>query len=164
MVKKTELRPYTIPGTGKVVKVKQSISMAMLVLDLANDPTNPKPLPPIQEVVIAGKKLAERNYSSPAYAAAVATWEQGIEATASMLMLETALVIDLSEADKKEVAELRENRPGLPLNQTDAMIWLKYVAIGSDDDFKSLLQFIRGNSEPTEEEIGKAADGFQGNA
>lgn len=154
-----ELKPFTVPSTGKVVNVRTAISPAMVVLDLiTNDPDKPKA--PVVEVVLAGKKTTERNYADPRYQAALEKWEQSIEQKAGLIMLETAVHINLTDADKKDVNELREKYPNLPLNQNDKMIWLKYIAIKSDDDLTALIGFIRNGAEPTEESVKETAEGF----
>lgn len=162
MAKPQTLIPHTIKSTGKTVFLRR-VSIATLMMDLMQQ--NPKPLPPLQEVELAGQKTLERNYAHPDYPAAIAAWEQDIETKIMMILLSGYIQVELTDEDKKEVAEYRANMEGIrSLNQNDKQVWLRSIAISTDEDLRDIMAALRSGGQPTEEGIKNAADGFPGNA
>lgn len=159
----SELIPYKIPSTGETVQIRKSISYAMLLMDMARE--TPKPKAPLQEVEIAGQVSAERNYADPDYQENLATWDADLAMRASIAVVELSIHIEMTKDRKAAVKVLRETMSHLlPLQQPDKMVWLKYVAIKSDDDFRDLINAIRNGVQPTEDTVQETADSFQGDA
>lgn len=155
----TKLKPFTFPDSGKKVLL-QKVPTSVIMLDLMKK--NPKPQAPIQAVNIAGHETHERNYAHPDYHNALTRWEQDIEAKAAELLLSMGVVIELKAETKKEINQKRAELNGYLPNHNDKMLWLRYIAIESDNDFQSLLKAIRNHSNPTQEGVANAQDSFQG--
>lgn len=158
MTKQNELKPHKIESTGKTVFLRR-VSVATLMIDLWRE--NPKPLPPLQKVNIAGQDLYERNYAHPDYPAILESWERDIETKTMMILLSGYVHIELTDDDKNDVAEFRERMDGLlSLNGNDKQIWLRHIAIQNDQDLRDLMLEFRKSGQPTEEGVAAAADGF----
>lgn len=157
--KQPELRPHKIESSGEVVHIKRSLSYAMLLMDLQRE--NPKPQAPMQEVIINGESYPERNYADPDYIALVSAWDDEIKMKASLQIIESSVHVHMTDERKEAVRKFRKEKQGqLPLSQPDSMVFLKYIAITSDDDFQSLLLAIRNQTQPSEEGIETAVNGF----
>lgn len=159
----SELKPYKIPGTGETVHIRKTISFSMLVMDMARE--NPKPPAPLQEITLAGQTMAERNYADPDWQARVVDWNNTIMMQAGLLLIETSVVVNMTDERKDAVKTLRKTMGGrLPLAQSDKMVWLKYIAIANDDDLTALMDAVKGNSQPTDSAVQETAESFQGDA
>lgn len=158
----TKIKPIVL-SSGITVMIPK-IAVSSLMLDLVR--AYPKPQPPTQVVVVGGRETIETNYAHPGYEKAVRAWEEDLQTSkASELILRmVADVNTLTDSDKELVQSKRDLLGDLVGNQSDKMIWLRYVAIESDDDLKTLMQAVRSSGEPSPEGVAAVADGFRGNS
>lgn len=156
----TQLQPKKLPISGRVVTIPR-VAVSTITLDLAR--LHPKPEPPIQEVKLAGQVVVERNYAHPMYDRMIADWNQQIELAATEAVLrKIASVNPVPDGDMEAVQAARETYGALLDGLNDRMVWLRYVAIESDDDFKALMVAARAGGDPDPARIEAAAGTFRG--
>ena len=159
MTKSNELKPYRIKSTGETVMLRRSMSYSMLMMALMKQ--HPKPTPPMQVVELAGQKQIYPNYADPDYTAAVEMWNGELAVKASDIMLKSAVVVEMTPERKAAVKQFRELMGDtMQLNEPDSMVWLRYIALANDHDVTDLIAAIRNISQPTEQAVEEAAEGF----
>ena len=167
MPKKNELMPFTFKDTGVTVKIKKVSPLLLLEVQKAFPP----PEPPMQDVVYGdpddpGAKMEqEPNYAHPDHLANIDEYKMELEEKIRFLMIKRGVVINLTAAQKEEVKELREywkEEYGAEIKLNDKLLFINYIAIGTDSDIADLIQVISSRSQPTGAAIAEAKAGFQG--
>lgn len=161
-MKKAKTVPFTFPDSGKTIYVP-FVSIAMIAMKLRR--RYKKPMPPTQDVDYGdGRLVREFNYSHPDYKKSLLDWEHFIEEESGDIAIKRVLSGQLTPEQQEEVDDWKEKHPGEfdPRFDSDKNIWFDEFAIVSDGDFIALTEFVRSRSEPTEEAIAAAADGFPG--
>lgn len=160
----TELRQVRLPTSGKVVTVcKPPFSSAALTIQVRR--SLPKPQPPMQKVDYGNGEEWEENGLHPDYQAALRAWEGDVN-----LALCEALVDFGTEVHQLTGEELNEAHAArrklervVPLNgMTDKDVWLRFVAVASDEDYRVLWQSIAAIGTATEAQIAAYVETFRG--
>lgn len=109
-----------------------------------------------------GRPVKELNYSDPDYKASLRDWESFIEEQAGDIAMRKIFNVKLNAEQQAEVDAWKEDNPNEfdPDLDSDTQIWFEEIAIASDGDFMAMMEFIRERSEPTEESVQAAVDGF----
>jgi hypothetical protein len=162
----SELIPYTFKDTGISIKIKKV--SPLLIVEMHK--YFPPPKPPMQEVVYGdpgepgAKTVEEPNESHPDYLAAIDQYNIDLESKMRELMIKRGVVINLSDEQKQEVQELREDWEemyGNQLSGNDKYVFISYIAIGTDKDMEEVIEAITRRSQPTEAAIAETKAGFQ---
>jgi hypothetical protein len=114
-------------------------------------------------VDIAGVKVREENKADPDYLAAAAAHSKEQEQRLQRLIIKRGVVIELSDTDKAEVAELRADMAelGVTLSNNDKEVWLWNIALATPEDYKDLITAIARRSGPTQEAMADARARFR---
>jgi hypothetical protein len=158
----TELMLYKFKDTG----VEVSIRKVSPLLGAEIQRAFPAPTPPLQEVDYGdGVKKMEPNPSDPTFIEELRKYSNFLEEKTRSLIIKRGVVIELTDEQKSDVAELRKQWKddfGVELQGDDKYIFVSYIAVGTDSDLEELLQAILRRSRPTEGAIAEATKTFQG--
>ena len=136
----------------------------MLAVELARK--FPKPKPPMKQVKYGDEISLEPNPADPEYLATLEEWQVQQELRTQSMYIRRGVVIELTDAQRKELAELRQfwkDEYGMELDKDDKYAYITYIAMEGGEDIGGLLSAIAGVSRPTEEAIEAAVDSFQDN-
>lgn len=158
-----QMTEFTFPDTGISVKVRK-IS-PFLAADLAE--AFPAPKPPEQEVDYGGEKgrVMEPNLSDPNYQYALRAYQQEITMKLQRVMIQRAIK-PVDEDWEEDVAEYRayiQESTGKPLSEeSDLLVYVLRVCVGSQEDLQDLINVITRRSQPTPEGVQAAKNSFRG--
>lgn len=155
------MHDYTFKDTGVVVRIRKV--SPLLLLRLRED--FPPPKPPTQEVDYGdGKKKLELNPAHPGYQEALDQYNAEMERRLRSLLIKRGVKLEWTPEMKGEVVEVREQylaETGKEMKEDDALVYISYVAIGTDKDLEELLDAIMRRSAPTEEVAAEAQERFK---
>lgn len=159
--KKNGLTPYTFKDTGVQVLIRKVSPLLAVTLQQKF----PSPTPPMEEVDYGdGKKHYEPNPTHPDYLEALKRYDEENEKRMRTLLLKRGVEIEMTDEAKEEVAALRgfmKDEFGKTLDEDDKMVYISYIAIGSDKDLEELLSAVMRRSQPTEEVVEQAQEAFK---
>ena len=143
MKKKANMTKYEFPGTGAFVYMRHFSTQAIMV---GLQKKNPPPGPPIQEITQPnGEVIREKNWTHPSYRQATAAYQEWIGQTSIEMALRNKVSINLTDADREIVAQIKEDTPELAeLYGTDEEIWLYGYAISSDEEHDDFIGEVGG--------------------
>jgi len=145
---------FKLPDSGIEVAVR-GIATSVVAMDVVS--AFPKPPPPLVQVDYGNGDIRwERNEADPDYKeVTVKDWENDVELKRTRITLRRALVKALTDDEKEQVKEIRAMYAdeGMQLKEPDKIIWLKYIACGSDDDLLALFRFIAERGEPNSKPV-----------
>jgi len=154
-----KLTPYLCESTGETIQIFP-ISQVSLGLKVRRE--IPQPKPPLVEVELLGKRVVERNHADPDYIESIKVWENLLQLEVTDRMIKRlAAKQKLTEAQKKEVAELREILSDEQLPESDQLVWLTEIAIGNDQDLRDILNAVSGLKDPSREGVEAAKQNFR---
>jgi hypothetical protein len=152
----SELTSFVFKDTGVTVPIRKV--SPYLVMDLQR--AFPPPEPPLNEVDYGdGKKVMEPNEASPAYQRELVKYNTALQERLQILLIKRGVAIELSDAQKAEVVELREfmkNELQIDLDPDDKVVYITRIAMGTDGDLTDLINAIMRRSQPTEEAVSEA--------
>jgi len=167
MPSQNELNPHTFKDTGITVQIRKVSPLLIIEVQKAM----PVPKPPMQEVVYGdpndpgAKKVQEPNETHPDYMADIEKYNTDLEEKVRKFMISRGVVITLSDEQKEEVKELREEWKeefDVELRGNDKLLYISFIAIGTDSDMEELMDVIMRRSQPTEAVMSDVKAGFQG--
>ena len=162
-----ELNPFTFEDTGITVQIRKVSPLLIMEVQKAM----PVPKPPMQEVVYGdpgdpgAKRVQEPNEAHPDYLTDIDAYNMELEMKVRKFMIMRGVVINLTDDQKQEVKELRKEWKeefGVELGGTDKLLYISYIAIGTDSDMEELMDVIMRRSQPTEAGMSDVKAGFQG--
>lgn len=153
----SRLTPYEFKDTGEVVQIRKV--SPLLLMQLQN--RYPEPKPPMQTVDYGDGPKLEPNPASPEYAAALRQHQVDMERRIRKLLIQRGVVIEWNDERKAALADLRaywsaEN--GEELEGSDEVVYVSYIAMGSDADFEELIAAILQRSQPTEAKVSETLE------
>jgi len=155
------MHEYTFKDTGVAVHIRKV--SPLLLLRLRED--FPPPRPPMQEVDYGdGKKKMEPNPAHPDYQEAQDTYNVEMEKRLRRLLIRRGVKLDWTPEMKAEVVEVRElylSETGREMEEDDHVVFVSYVAVGTDKDLEELLEVIMRRSAPTEAAAAEAQERFK---
>lgn len=161
--KTAELIPFTFQDTGVTVLIRKV--SPLLAMELQR--VFPPPDPPMNKVDFGdGESRMEPNEADPAYLKQLQDYNQDFELKIRRMLIKRGVIVEITDTIKAQVQELREfwqEEYGIDFPEADdklAYIW--YIAVGTDQDLKELLQAIMRRSQPTQEAEELARKTFQG--
>lgn len=152
-------KKHVFPVSQKMAYLPQ-VSLAAIAMKLQRKYAKPKP--PRQMVDYGdGRKVWEHNYAHPDYEATLKTWENFIQTEAGLLALQRVTDITLAEEQQAEVDAWKAENPALwDETDRDVDLWFEEIAIVHEDDYTSLVLFVR-HGEPAAEVVEPLLDGFR---
>lgn len=158
-----KLYPFVFADTGIQVNIRKVSPMLVVELQKAFPP----PTPPRQRVQIGDSDdyTEEPNPAHPDYLLAMGKYNQELEMKVRQLLIKRGVVLDLTSDWKDQVDELRQfwlDTYGKELEGDDKVLYISYIAVGTDSDLSDLLAAIMQRSQPTEEAVETAKSTFQG--
>jgi hypothetical protein len=158
----SELTAFTFHDTGVKVLIKKVSPLLVVELQKAFPP----PAPPQQEVEIGGEIVIESNPAHPDYVATMNEYNREFEMRVRRLLIKRGVEIPGENKEwQEEVAELREfwrEEYAKELEGDDKMLYISYIAVGTDGDLTDLLGAIMQRSQPTEAAVAAAKASFPG--
>lgn len=124
-----------------------------------------KPKPPTQKVMIGDVETIEANLSHPDYLEALQDYETEVQNKSTEFMINRGVVITLSDEEKQEIKELREEMEseyGVTLSGSDKLVFVLHILISGTEEIGRLINAISGLGQPTAEAIGQAKEMFPG--
>ena len=150
--KPSELVPFTFKDTGITVLIRKVSPLLAMELQRAFPP----PKPPMNEVDFGdGVKRMEPNEADPAYLRDMDKYNQDFELKMRRMLIKRGVALEITEEIKEQVEDLRSfwlEEYGIEFPEPDdkmAFVW--YVAVGTDQDLRELLEAIMRRSQPTQE-------------
>lgn len=165
MPSQNELTPFTFKDTGITVQIRKVSPLLIMEVQKAM----PVPKPPMQEVVYGdpgdpgAKTVKEPNEAHPDYLADIDAYNMELEMKVRKFMIMRGVVIHLSDDQKQDVKELREEWKeefGVELSGNDKLLYISYIAIGTDSDMEEMMDVIMRRSQPTEAAMSEVKAGF----
>lgn len=153
-----DLKDLTLPSSGVVLKIRR---IPTLLLDdfWRNLPL--PPAPPMQKVDYGdGKEHEEPNPGHPDYARTIDRYDYEV----GLRMLEFAALFGVEcEVDQEAVARVRgwAEKAGIELPGDDKLVYVTRI-LATGPDLRAIQEAVFGRVQPTEKEIGRKADRFQG--
>lgn len=161
--KPAELIPFTFKDTGVTVLIRKV--SPLLAMELQR--SFPPPPPPMNKVDFGDGVIREEpNEADPAYLKKLSEYNQEFELKIRRMLIKRGVVLEITEEMKVQIEELREfwhDEYGIDFPESDdklAYVW--YIAIGTDQDLRELLDAIMRRSQPTQEAEELARKTFQG--
>ena len=152
-------------STGVEGKIRRISPLASQDIESQWRKTNPMPEPPLQEVSYGEQMRVEPNYLSPSYQQQLRDWSQRKDMAVGQLVIDYILLRGVQiEIDLDELTRVRQEMLeyfGVELPANDHLAYLRYVAIGGEDDLTRLTQQVLGQSVPQEEAVQQHIDAFQ---
>jgi hypothetical protein len=163
-----ELPTFTFKDTGVTVHLRKLSPFMADQIGKALRKEKPAPTPPLNTVDYGdGKTTKEPNPADPAYQQALADYEAWIAGEAGQRLIQIVLdyAVEVGEIDTAHVASVRAIMAaiGAPVEDDDRTVYLKYIAVGSQDDLDDLLTAATRRSQPTEAAIVDNVTAFPGN-
>lgn len=156
--------PYQIKDTERTIQITKV--SPLLIRQLRK--SYPEPEPPTNTVTLAdGRTVEEPNRADPAYEAELREHRQMMSERSNELLIERGVIVALSEADLKEVKELKDfwkKNHNITLEGSDKFIFVNYICLGTGEDIKELVEAITKRSYATAEGTQQALDTFPGKA
>lgn len=156
----TKLYPYTIQDTGVTVQIRKVSQM--LLREAVKDLKEPQP-PSNEVTTLDGKKEYVTNEADPTYLQDLQDYKIKLSEVTSRIMIKWGIVYQLTEEDKKLVAQLketwREDRDE-DLKGSDTYIFLNYIALGTKEDIQEIVKAITRRTQATPEATQEALDRF----
>lgn len=152
----------TLPGSGIEIRIRRIPHMAMQRVQIVveEEMKDSKPKAPTMKVETAPgsfEYIPDENDSK--YREELIAWNISLtEHLTEMywdVILKAGIVYELTDEDKKEIAQLREvfERLQMKLPESDRMFWLRYIAAPTIEDYKTLLWECFGKSSPSEAQV-----------
>lgn len=150
------LPTFTFQDTGITVQIRKVSPSIGTEIRKAFPP----PKPPIHKVEIGGQIVEEANEADPDYERVYQEWGLMVEAKAARLYIKRGVEC---EVDKAAVDAVRADMAaeGMTLEGDDKYIYIRYICIGTEDDYQELLMAITRRSQPTEVAVAEAVETFQ---
>jgi hypothetical protein len=149
----------TLPDSGVTLQIKRISPMLLVDLRKQLKRGTPKPMPPLQEVLLGDEKVLQPNDAHPDYLAAL----QDYNADIGQRYIEAIIQLGVEcEIDAGAVGALRESDLGEFLPKNDKVVYVSRIAASSERDLMALQNAILGRAQPTEAAVGEAAEGFRG--
>lgn len=159
--KNARLVDFTFPDSKIKIKIRK-IS-PFLAREIQKD--FPPPDPPQQEVDYGdGVVKTEANESHPDHVKKMREYNDEVETRMQNLILLRGVVFEITPEMQDEIDDVRQfllETYKIESEESDKMIYLKYVAVGSDRDLRELINAVIGISQPTEEAIGRNVKSFR---
>lgn len=151
------LPTFTFKDTGITVSIRKVSPLLGMEVRKAFPAPKPPRNPPDSEAFKLGE---EYNEADPDYEREMEAYGQVIEEKVSRLYIKRGVEC---EVDTAAVAELRLQMGdmGIDLDPDDKLVYLKYICVGSTEDYQELIEVITRRSQPTEAAIAEAIDTFQ---
>ena len=147
------LTPYTIKSTGVSVFIRPIPPMLLRAVSRAF----PEPEPPTEMIEGPdGSTYPAKNRSHPDYLAAIAERNRRVSEGVADLVIERGVVIDLDDAQRAEVEELRafmREKFSTELETDSRIAYVKHIAIGTPQDLRELIEEVSGRSVPTDPKL-----------
>lgn len=156
-MKENELIPHTFKDSGVTVQIKKVSPLLILELQRAF----PKPEPPTQEVMIGDKKVIESNPAHPDYVLALEKYQIELEKKIRRLLIKRGVKCDVPEDEVSELRKFWADEGLGELDPNDLVVYISYIACGTDSDLEDLITKITRRSQPTEAEIKASVDSFR---
>lgn len=158
----SKIYPHFIKDTERTVYIRKvSPRLTQELLNLHHEPP-----PPVNTVTYSdGRTVEEPNRADPQYAETLKAYRMKLIDAVNELLIERGVIVELSDEDKNEVAELRaywQSTHGQPLTGSDRFVFVNYIAVGTPDDLGELVQAITRRSQATAEATQAALDSFPG--
>lgn len=161
------LPDVTLHDSGYTVQIRSIGPTTLEALGQAVRKSLPgKPDPPLNTVIgLDGKETQEPNPADPEYAAALAAYEEQIQAevgTRLMELMRTYAVV--YEVDAETLASFRAAMlaVGVEIESDDREAWWKHFILNSQADAQQLVSAVLRQSGPTEEAISQKIEQFPG--
>lgn len=150
------LPTFTFQDTGITVQIRKVSPSIGTEIRKAFPP----PKPPVHRVEIGGQIVEEANEADPDYDRAYQEWGLMVEAKAARLYIKRGVEC---EVDAQAVASVRADMAaeGIELEGDDKYIYIRYICVGTEDDYQELLMAITRRSQPTEVAVAEAVEQFQ---
>ena len=167
MPSQNELTPHTFKDTGITVMIRKV--SPLLIMDIQKE--MPPPKPPMQEVVYGNpddpgaKRVQEPNEAHPDYLAAIDKYNLDLEEKIRRFMVKRGVIFTLTPEQKEEIKELREDWKeefDKDISMPDKLLYISYIAIGTDSDMEELMDVIMRRSQPTEAVMSDVKASFPG--
>lgn len=145
------LPDFTFKDTGITVQIRKVSPLLGMEIRKAFPP----PKPPVVETPLG----PEENEADPDYEAAMQAYGLMIEEKASRLYIKRGVecVVD-QEAVERLRADMRDE--GITLEGDDKYLYIRYICVGSQEDYQDLLIAISRRSQPTEVAVAEAVETF----
>lgn len=147
------LTPYTIKSTGVSVFIRPIPPMLLRAVARSI----PEPEAPVETIEAPdGTTYQAKNRAHPEYIAALEARNRRISEGVADLVIERGVVIDLSDAQRAEVEELRafmRERFETELDAATHVAYVKHIAIGTPQDLRELIEEVSGRSVPTDPKL-----------
>lgn len=146
------LPTFTFKDTGITVSIRKVSPLLGMEIRKAFPP----PKPPVVHTELGD----EENPADPDYERAMEEYGMLIEDKASRLYIKRGVEC---EVDTAAVASLRADMAdmGITLDPDDKYVYIKYICVGSDQDYQELIEAITRRSQPTEAAVQETIDMFQ---
>lgn len=150
------LPTFTFQDTGITVQIRKVSPSIGTEIRKAFPP----PKPPVHKVEIGGQIVEEANEADPDYERAYQEWGLMVEAKAARLYIKRGVECEVDKAAVDVVRADMESE-GMTLEGDDKYIYIRYICIGTEDDYQELLMAITRRSQPTEVAVAEAVEQFQ---
>lgn len=124
-----------------------------------------KPQPPLVEVDYGDGPQKIRNEADPTYQRLLSRWEAQVHKEAGDRISDYLIKRGLeAQIDAEEVAQVREDMAVFGVDTSkmdDREVYIRYVAIGPEEDYATLIRAAFATSRPSEEAIRAAGDTFR---
>lgn len=147
------LTPYTIKSTGVSVFIRPIPPMLLRAVSRSI----PEPEAPVETIEAPdGSTYQAKNRAHPDYIAALEARNRRISEGVADLVIERGVVIDLSDAQRAEVEELRafmREKFSTELETDSRIVYVKHIAISTPQDLRELIEEVSGRSVPTDPKL-----------
>jgi hypothetical protein len=126
----------------------------------------PAPKPPMQKIATAdgADYFLEPNLEADSYKLEMSDYNVLIEEKLRLVIYRQGVKLTLSEAQKKEVDDLRKfwkESFDRELDPDDKYVYIAFCLVGSNEEYSDLNDAITARSKPTEAAIAEAIEQFR---
>jgi hypothetical protein len=162
------LPTFTFRDSGITVAYRRLGPFTLDQLNKTIRKERPAPEPPLNTVDFGdGKPVAEPNLADPDYERARAEYETWVQGEAGQRLVEMVITyaVEPLTIDAAAVAQYRSmaERFGLLCEGDDRDVYVRYVAITTQEDLQEIVQTVVSRSQPTGEAIQAAVASFPAN-
>lgn len=153
-----KLEPFTFQDTGRTVQIRKISTLIRAEVRRQVVVTMPEPEPPIIEVDYGDGKIKTPNPAHPTYQQLMREWEAKVSREVSERLKKIALQrgVVVHDVDAAAVETARADLADVGIDTSaydDRYVYLAFVCIGSEDDWRDVLKAIYERSSPQEAAI-----------
>lgn len=159
--KERKLWPFVCKDTGIILMIRKVSPDLMRELYQLY----PAPQPPMQTVDLGeGQTRQEPNPVHPDYLAAVQAHSVMLQEKMQRLLITRGVMLEMTPEVTAQVAELRtewHEITGADLDDSDKMLYISKIAVGTPEDLEELINAITRRSQPTDPAIQESLEQFK---